>query len=173
MFEGWDLLAEVNQTCIKLCRIIQEAFQRRWNATAPTAGHQGYAPALPYMMHNAFAALGPTAEDDNDENSTDTIATQVAALTMQSQLTASTAANMMQRQDHLYQHLAQQQTLLHANQHLILDQLAALTFNASDAGQGQRSAGSGRGCTPPAFIQPTFLAQGTETGDVDLAAEAA
>jgi hypothetical protein len=114
-FEGWDLLAKVDQTWIKLCRIIQEAFQQRLNATAPTVGHQGYAPALPYMMNNAFAVLGLNVGDGNDDDSADTVTTQVAALTMQSQLTASTAANTMQRQDHLYQHLAQQQILLHAN----------------------------------------------------------
>jgi hypothetical protein len=95
-------------------------------------------------MKHAFPALGPTAGDDNDDNSADTVATQVAALTMLSQL----AANTTQRQDHLYQHLAQQQTLLHANQHQISDQLAALTFNTSDAEQGQCSTGSRRGHTP-------------------------
>jgi len=42
--------------------MIQEAFQRRLNATAPTAGHHGYAPVLPYQ--NAFGAL---AEDDDNE----------------------------------------------------------------------------------------------------------
>ncbi len=73
------------------------------------------------MMNNTFTALGLTAGDDDDDNSMDTVATQVAALTMQSQLTASVAVNTMQWQDHLYQHLAQQQTLLHANQHEILD----------------------------------------------------
>jgi hypothetical protein len=62
------------------------------------------------------------------------LATQVAVLTTQSQLTLSMAANTMQRQDQLYQHLPQQQSLLHASQHQILDQLAALMFNASDMG---------------------------------------
>jgi hypothetical protein len=60
----------------------------------PTAVHQGYAPELPYMMNNAFGAFGLTMGDDEDDDSVDTVATQVAALTMQSQLTASTAANM-------------------------------------------------------------------------------
>jgi hypothetical protein len=54
------------------------------------------------MMNNTFAALWLTAEDDNDYNSTDTVATQVAVLTMQSQLTASTVVNTTQRQDHMY-----------------------------------------------------------------------
>jgi hypothetical protein len=45
------------------------------------------------MMNNTFGALGHTMNDE-DNNSTDTVATQVVALTMQSQLTANTAANM-------------------------------------------------------------------------------
>ncbi len=45
-FKGWDLLAEVDQTWIKLRRIIQEAFQQCLNATVPITGHQGDAPAL-------------------------------------------------------------------------------------------------------------------------------
>jgi len=50
-FEDWDQLSAADQTWFELRRIIQDAFERRLNATAPTAGHQGYAPALPYM-HN-------------------------------------------------------------------------------------------------------------------------
>jgi hypothetical protein len=160
-FKGWDLLAEVDQTWTKLCCIIQEAFQQHLNATAPTMGHQGYAPALLYMMNNTFTVLGPTGGDDNDDNSVDTVAIQVAVLTMQSQLTTSTVVNTTQGHDHLYQHLAQQKTLLHAIQHQILDQLVALMINASDVGQSQCSEGSRRGHMPPAFIQPTFPAQGT------------
>jgi hypothetical protein len=99
-------------------------------------------------MNNAFDALGHTARNKND-NSADTVAKQAAALTLQSQLKANTAANTSQRQDQL-QHLAHQQTLLHANQHQILDQLPALSFNASNAGQGQvcRS-GGGHNHAPP------------------------
>jgi hypothetical protein len=119
-FEGWNLLAEVNQTWIKLRRIIQEAFQWHLNVTAPTVGCQGYAPALPYMMNNAFGALGPTRGGDNDDNSCGHCCHLGGPLlTMQSQLTASTVENMMQQQDNLYKQLAQQQTLLHANQHQI------------------------------------------------------
>jgi hypothetical protein len=55
-----------------------------------------------------------------DDNSAETVATQVVALTLQSQLMANTVANISQRQDQSYQHLAHQQTLLHANQHQIL-----------------------------------------------------
>ena len=48
VFEDWDQLPESAKTWIELRRLIQDAFQRRLNMTAPTAGHQGYAPALPY-----------------------------------------------------------------------------------------------------------------------------
>ena len=44
------------------------------------------------MLNNAFGAFGPAAETSDDE-SVDTIATQMAAVTLQSQLTASMAAN--------------------------------------------------------------------------------
>jgi hypothetical protein len=47
-FEDWDQLNEATKTWIELRRIIQDAFQRRLNASAPTSGHQGYAPALPF-----------------------------------------------------------------------------------------------------------------------------
>ena len=149
-FEDWDLIDPVDRTWVELRSIIQDAFERRLNATAPTAGHHGYAPALPYMLNNAFGAFGPAAETSDDE-SVDTIATQMAAVTMQSQLTATTAANSSQRHEQGMQALAQQNQLLHANQHQILEQLAALTFNASDAGQGIRRGGrgAGRGTPPP------------------------
>jgi hypothetical protein len=73
--------------------MIQEAFQRRLNATAPTAGHQGYAPARPFQQ-NAFGALTANNLDDDSAN---TVATQMAALTYQSQHTATTAANLSQQ----------------------------------------------------------------------------
>jgi len=92
-FEDWDQLAEPAKTWIKLRRMIQEAFQCRLNATAPTAGHQGYAPTLPFQQ-NAFGAL---AANDLDNNSTETVATQMVALTYQSQLTATTVTNSSQQ----------------------------------------------------------------------------
>jgi hypothetical protein len=58
--------------------------------------------------------------------------------------------------------MAHQQTLLHANQHQILEQLVALSFNRSDAGQG-RYRGGGRGPAPPAFTQPITPAAGHAT----------
>jgi hypothetical protein len=86
-FEDWDQLMLGAQTWMTLQTMIQEAFQRRLNAMAPTAGHQGYAPATPHQQ-NAFGIFGTT---NLDNKSVDTVATQVAALTYQSQMTASTA----------------------------------------------------------------------------------
>jgi len=112
------------------------------------------------MLNNAFGALGPTA-DTNDDDSVDTMASQLAAVTLQSQLTATSAAH-----EQGMQALTQQQQLLHANQHQILEQLAALSFNASDAGQGIRRGGrgGGRGTPPPTYVQaptmPTTYQQG-------------
>ena len=102
-FEDWDQLNEGTKTWIELCRIIQDAFQRQLNALAPTSDHQGYAPALPFQ-HNAFNAL---AADDSDEDTANTTATQMAALTYQSQLTAATAANASERMDQYVHTLAQ------------------------------------------------------------------
>jgi hypothetical protein len=94
-FEDWDQLLEPNKTWIELPQMIQDAFQCRLNATAPTAGHQGYALALPFQK-NAFRAL---AGKDLDGNSANTVATQVTALIYQSQLTATTATNLSQQMD--------------------------------------------------------------------------
>ena len=143
-FEDWDLLDPVDRTWVKLRSIIQDAFERCLNAMAPTAGHQGYAPALPYMLNNAFRAFGPMAETSDNE-SVDTIATQMAAAMLQSQLTATTAANSSQRHEQGLQALAQQNQLLHANQHQILERLAEISFNASNAGQGICRGGHGGG----------------------------
>jgi len=93
-FKDWDQLANTAKTWIELRRLIQEAFQRRLNATAPTAGHQGYAPALPFQ-HNAFGALA--GNDLDGEDYTETVAINLAALMYQSQLTATTAANSSQQ----------------------------------------------------------------------------
>jgi hypothetical protein len=128
--------------------MIQDAFQRRLNATTPTTGHQGYAPALPFQQ-NAFGAL---ANDNSDNNSAATIATQMAALTYKSQIMANMAANLSQQMDQYIQTLAHQQEQLHQNQHQIIKQLAALSFKQSAAGQGIRR--QGRGPPPQAPFAP-------------------
>jgi hypothetical protein len=69
-FKDWEQLAEPAKTWIELRRMIQEAFQQRLNATAPTAGHQGYAPALPFQQN----ACGALAANDSDDESTEAVA---------------------------------------------------------------------------------------------------
>ena len=115
-FEDWDQLSPVDQTWVELRRIIQDAFEWRLNATAQTADHQEYTPALPYILNYAFGAFSPTTET-KDDGSVDTIATQMATVTLQSQLTAATVVNSVQHHNQGMQALAQQQQLLHTNQH--------------------------------------------------------
>jgi hypothetical protein len=82
--------------------MIQEAFQQRLDATAPTAGHQGYAPTMPHQQN----ALGILGQNGSDINSFETLATQVVALTYQSQMTASSIASTNQRAEQQIAHLA-------------------------------------------------------------------
>jgi hypothetical protein len=73
--------------------------------------------------------------EDNDDN-VKTIATQVATLTYQSQLTASTAANTSILQEQQLAHLASQQNLIHGNMHLLINGLNTVAFNISNEGHG-------------------------------------
>jgi hypothetical protein len=112
--------------------MIQDSFQCCLNVTAPTARHQGYAPALPFQQ-NAFRALEESKDNDNDVK---TVAIQVAALMYQSQLTASTAANTSVQHEQQLAHLASQQNLMHENRHQLIDGLNAVAFNISNEGCG-------------------------------------
>jgi hypothetical protein len=76
----------------------------------------------------------------------------MAALTYQSQLTATTAANSSQQMDQYVQILAHQKEQLHQNQHQIIEQLAALSFNQSNTGQGIGR--QGRSSPPQAPFAP-------------------
>ena len=63
---------------------VQECYTCRLNASIITSGAHGY-------VQNAFAALREESEDEDDD--VQTVITQIAALTTQSQkLTATTAA---------------------------------------------------------------------------------
>ncbi len=118
-----------------------------FNVTAPTDGHHGYAPAQPYLQ-NAFGIL---EEESDDKSIVASIATQVAALTHQSQLTSSNVSNTSQRHDNQMAHIAAQQDLMHQNMHQIIAGFNAITFNVRNEGRGiGRYAGKqacGRGCT--------------------------
>ena len=82
-FEDWDRKLATDKIWTNLKTFIQEAYTRRLNATSITTGAQGY-------VQNAYAALAEESEDDDDD--VQTVITQMAALTTQSQLTASTVA---------------------------------------------------------------------------------
>lgn len=140
MFEEWDRMPMVDQTWIELRRMIQESFQRRLNATAPTAGGHGY--AAPPAHNNAFGALEETSDDDSV---TTAVATQVAALTYQSQLTASTAANQSQRQEQQLAQLAAVQDATNNTLNQIIDSLSAVALNVNDNGGRNIRYGGGRG----------------------------
>jgi hypothetical protein len=60
----------------------------------------------------------------------------VAALTYQSQMTASTTANASQCAEQQIAHLGSLQNMMHKNMHQIIAQVNALSFNKSNAGHG-------------------------------------
>ena len=82
-FEDWDCKIATDKIWTNLKTFIQEPYTRRLNATSITTGAQGY-------VHNAYTAL--TEESDDEDDDVHMVITQMAALTTQSQLTASTAA---------------------------------------------------------------------------------
>ena len=88
-----------------------------------------------------------------------TVRTQMAALAYQSQLMATTTANSSQQMGHCIQTLAHQQDLLHQNQHQMMEQMAALSFNQSDAGRGISPPGRGQP-QPPAPFTPNGFGRG-------------
>jgi hypothetical protein len=81
-FDDWDCKPAFKIIWTNLKPFIQEAYTHRLNATSITAGSQGY-------VQNAFNILQESDDEDDDVN---TVITQMAALTTQSQLTATTAA---------------------------------------------------------------------------------
>jgi hypothetical protein len=100
---------------------------------------------------------------------------EVAALTYQSQVTVSSAANSSQRQEHQYAQLVLQQNMMHKNLQQIIAQVNTLSFNAGKAGcsssrfggfthtRGCFSLGE-HGCGPPAYATGNFHATGGRDG---------
>ena len=82
-FEDWDCKIAANKLSTNLKTFIQESYTRRLNVTSITTGVQGY-------VQNTYAALADELEDEDDD--IQTVITQMAALTTQSQLMASTVA---------------------------------------------------------------------------------
>ncbi len=79
-----------------------------------------------------FGILGQTTVD-LDDKSADMVATQLAASTYQSQLTASTVANSIQRAEQQFTHLTSQQNLMHENMHQIIAQINVLMQGGEDS----------------------------------------
>jgi hypothetical protein len=110
-FEDWDRKAAANKIWTNLKTFVQECYTRRLNATSITTGAKGY-------VQNAFAALH---EESNEEDAdVQMVITQMAALTTQSQLTATTVAEFSAA-------VAAAISKLAANQHAMQQQFAAFT----------------------------------------------
>ncbi len=88
----------------------------------------------PAYHQNAFGTLA--TKETNEESVNKSVATQVAALTYQSQLSASNAANTSICQEQQMAHLASQQQLMQENMHHLIAGLNAVTLNQSDEGCG-------------------------------------
>jgi hypothetical protein len=110
-FEDWDRKTASDKIWTNLKMFVQECYTHRLNATNITAGLQGY-------MQNAFAALGK--ESDKDDDDVQTVITQMAVLTTQSQLTATTTAETQASVAAAINQLA-------ANQQAMQQQFAAFT----------------------------------------------
>ena len=82
-FEDWDCKITADKIWMTLKTFIQECYTHRLHVTSITTSAQGY-------VQNAFTALAEEADVDNDD--VQMVITQMAALTTQSQLTTSTAA---------------------------------------------------------------------------------
>jgi hypothetical protein len=102
-FEDWDRKIASNKIWTNLKTFVQECYTRRLNATNITEGLQG-------CVQNAFAALGEGS--DKDDNDVQTVITQMAALTTQSQLTATTMAESPASVTAMINHLAANQQVM-------------------------------------------------------------
>jgi len=150
-FEDWDRKITADKICTNLKTFIQEAYTRRLNATSITAGAQGY-------VQNAYAALAEESEDDDDD--VHTVITQMAALTTQSQLTASTVAETNASVTTAINQLA-------ANQQAMQQQFAAFTAMRNTTYQPILSAPPPmQQLTIPSFgtFQPTGMGGGGRSG---------
>jgi hypothetical protein len=76
------------------------------------------------------------AQEHNEESIANMVATQVAALTHQSQLTQLTTANTSQRHDMQLAQLVANHKVHHTTMHQLIDGLNAVAFNISNAGCG-------------------------------------
>jgi len=156
-FEDWDRKSSGDRIWINLKTFVQECYTRRLNASIITSGAQGY-------VQNAFAVLQKESEEEDDD--VQTFITQMAVLTTQSQLMATTMAETSAS-------VAAAINQLHANEQAMQQQFAAFTtqrnttyqptspamqplitqfsipnlatFNTARRGAGGRRGGQGRG----------------------------
>jgi hypothetical protein len=110
-FEDWDQKPSGNRIWINLKTFIQECYTRRLNASSITSGAHGY-------VQNAFNVLQEESKEEDDD--VQTVITQMAALTTQSQLTATTMAGTSAL-------VAAAINQLNANQQAMQQQFAAFT----------------------------------------------
>jgi hypothetical protein len=110
-FEDWDRKPSNNRIWTNLKTFIQECYMRRLNASSITSGaHRN--------VQNAFAVLQDEFDEEDDD--VQTVITQMAALTTQSQLTATTTAETSAS-------VAVAINQLNANQQAMQQQFAAFT----------------------------------------------
>jgi hypothetical protein len=82
-FEDWDQKLPTKKIWTNLKTFVKECYTCQLNASSITAGSQGY-------VQNIFATLMETSDDK--DNDVQTVMTQMAALTTQSQIMAQTLA---------------------------------------------------------------------------------
>ncbi len=145
-FEDWDRKTASDKIWTNLKTFVQECYTPHLNATNITAVLQGY-------VQNAFAALGQ--ESDKDDNNVQMVITQMAALTTQSQLTATTMAETQASVAAAINQLA-------ANQQVMQQQFAAFTTQQNTTYQARTPAFSFMQFTIPNFA--TFLSEGRGGG---------
>jgi rubrerythrin len=166
-FEDWDRKIAADKIWTNLKTFIQEAYTHCLNATSITTGAQGY-------VQNAYTALAEESEEDKDD--VHTVITQMAALTTQSQLSASMAAetaNQQAMQQQFAAFTATHNTMYQPAQAPPLMQQLTIpsfgTFQPAGLGFGGRRGGRGcgerantgrHGCTPFA----NFVSRGNQGG---------
>jgi hypothetical protein len=110
-FEDWDRKPSSDRIWTNLKTFVQECYTRQLNASIITSDAQGY-------VQNAFAVLQDKSEEEDDD--VQTVITKMAALTTQSQLTATTTAEISAS-------VAVAINQLNANQQAMQQQFAAFT----------------------------------------------
>ena len=156
-FDEWDRKPAADKVWINLKPFIQDAYQRRLNATGNTSGQHGY-------VQNAFAVLEES--DDNEDADVAMVMTQMAALTTQSQLTAATTAATSSsvaaaiQQLNTTQQAMMQQMATYANANTTRNNPLLMHFNIPTIGtfqpggnaQGGRRPGRGHGRRAPGIV---------------------